>query len=112
MKRIIAALLCALLCLGGCALAESASAFELSDVLENKPQTITAEIYYVRARKLNVRTGPDEFYPVIAKLKKYSRVYVTGEDGEWYKLWNDGEIGYVKKMYLRHGGKTETIEIP
>ena len=115
MKRMIAVLLCVLLCWGACAVAESAEdeLFIFEDAApKTKTKTTTAEIFYVVARKLNVRTGPDEFFPVTHKLKKYAKVYVIGEDGTWWKIWDSGEIGYVNKAYLKATGKRETIEWP
>ena len=109
MKRIIALILCAMLCWGTCALAESNEG--QSGPFGAERQSVEAEIYFVRARKLNVRSGPDEFYPVIYKLKKYAKAYVIGEEGEWYKIWGSGEIGFVKKTFLRPTGRTETVEL-
>jgi len=53
-----------------------------------------------------------EFIEQIAPLvQKYAKAYVIGEEGEWYKIWGSGEIGFVKKTFLRPTGRTETVEL-
>ncbi|MGL4738627.1 MAG: family 10 glycosylhydrolase [Cellulosilyticaceae bacterium] len=56
----------------------------------------------VSVNTLNVRSGPDTAYPVVAKLGKDAQVTILAEQGKWYKLQlTDGIQGWASKEYIR-----------
>lgn len=100
MKKIM--LICLALILAAAPAALSAAALAEEETITQPLPTPEPQPYWVYARSLNVRTGPDDFFPVIAKLKKFTRVDVVGEEGLWWIIMlDDGTLGYVSKAYLK-----------
>lgn len=56
----------------------------------------------VTATTLNVRSGPNTKYPIVATVKKNEYVRVLAGIGEWYVIQTDGDyIGAVSKKYIK-----------
>lgn len=52
----------------------------------------------IRTENLNVRCGPSTDYPVVRRIKRGEKVFISETDGEWYRIgdseWVNG--GYVE----------------
>lgn len=56
----------------------------------------------VTATTLNVRSGPNTKYPVVATVKKNEYVRVLAGIGEWYVIQTDSDyVGAVSKQYIK-----------
>ena len=56
----------------------------------------------VTATTLNVRSGPNTKYPIVATVKKNEYIRVLAGIGEWYVIQTDGDyIGAVSKQYIK-----------
>ena len=65
----------------------------------------TQMLYHITA-KVKVMHGPSEQFDVLAETVKNQTVRVTGytPDQEWYRVMLDnGEMGFIKKPYLKQG---------
>ena len=67
----------------------------------------------VTATTLNVRSGPNTKYPIVATVKKNEYIRVLAGIGEWYVIQTEGDyIGavskkYIKAIYPNSSGNTE-----
>lgn len=66
---------------------------------------------FVKAARLNLRSGPGTGYAIVDALKRNTSVTVTGIDGKWYFVTVDatGQTGYVHHSYL---SKSKTYDAP
>jgi len=55
---------------------------------------------YVSAEGLRVRKGPSTDDEEITSLSKNDKVEIIGQEGNWYKIKIDGEIGYISAKYI------------
>ena len=56
----------------------------------------------VTATTLNVRSGPNTKYPIVATVKKNEYIRVLAGIGEWYVIQTEGDyIGAVSKRYIK-----------
>lgn len=56
----------------------------------------------VTATTLNVRSGPNTKYPIVATVKKNEYIRVLAGIGEWYVIQTEGDyIGAVSKKYIK-----------
>ena len=56
----------------------------------------------VTATTLNVRSGPNTKYPIVATVKKNEYVRVLAGIGEWYVIQTDSDyVGAVSKKYIK-----------
>lgn len=56
----------------------------------------------VLATVLNIRSGPGTTYTVITKLPQGTKVLVTGQTGDWYRVTlSDGRVGYASSPYIK-----------
>ena len=53
---------------------------------------------------VRMRSGPSTSYSILGTYDSGTKMTVTGEDGDWYKVSCNGEDGYVYKTYLSVGG--------
>ncbi|MCP8968126.1 SH3 domain-containing protein [Ectobacillus ponti] len=60
----------------------------------------TTAPYTVTADALNVRSGPGSSYPVLHVLSNGTHISVQGETDGWYRVFQNGAIGYVKKEFV------------
>ena len=51
----------------------------------------------------NLRSGPSTDTDSIGKLTKNTKITITGETGEWYKVSYNGKEGYVYKTLVSEG---------
>lgn len=64
----------------------------------------------VTGNDVNVRSGPDTNWYVVAKLMRDNRVEVVGEDGGWYQIVPPlGTFSLVSKDYVEKSGNQGTI---
>ncbi len=50
--------------------------------------------------KVNVRAGAGEAYDVITRLSPGDTCYVLGEEGDWYQVEVNGDVGYISKALV------------
>lgn len=56
----------------------------------------------VLATVLNIRSGPGTTYTIITKLPQGTKVLVTGQTGDWYRVTlSDGRVGYASSPYVK-----------
>ena len=58
---------------------------------------------YVYAGTVNLRSGPDTDYELVAEYERGDKLTITGETGEWYRVEIDGAEGYMLKEYVKTG---------
>lgn len=63
---------------------------------------------YVSAEGLRVRKGPSTDTEEITSLSKNDQVEIIGQEGTWYKIKIDGEIGYISSKYISDTKLPET----
>jgi len=63
---------------------------------------------YVSADGLRVRKGPSTDTEEITSLSKNNKVEIIGQEGNWYKIKLDGEIGYISAKYISDTKLPET----
>ena len=56
----------------------------------------------VTASALNMRSSASTSSSIVTCLPKGTVVLVTGEDGDWYKVWYKGNSGYMSGDYLSY----------
>ena len=52
---------------------------------------------------VNIRSGPDTSYSVLARVEKGDCLTVTGVSDNWYKVEHGGSDGYIRSDYLALG---------
>lgn len=76
---------------------------------ENTDQTaVETTIKYVKPSSIYFRKGPSTDSEVITSLIRNTDVKVIGEEGDWYKVNFDGEIGYIRKDLLADSKSVDT----
>ncbi len=62
-------------------------------------------IVFTSSAYLNIRETPDINGKNIGKAMRYTvcEILSLSDDGEWYRIESDGQIGYLKKEYLKTG---------
>ncbi|EMA6344221.1 SH3 domain-containing protein [Bacillus cytotoxicus] len=63
------------------------------------------EQYIVHANALNVRSEPNTESSILDVLPNGKFVAVQGTEGNWYKIFHNGQIGYVQKDFVSSGSK-------
>ncbi len=65
---------------------------------------------------VNMRSGPGTGYAVLGTYNNGTKMTITGQSGDWYKVSYNGREGYVYKQYLSQSGTatqvTETQNTP
>jgi len=73
------------------------------------------EYYQVRAKVLNVRSGPGLTYPVVSKFSFGDSVLIDSIDSGWGQVINNGKIGgyaYTKYLSKNFKAKSKHIKAP
>lgn len=96
-RRILAALLCAMLLVSAFAIPANASVVKVMKVIVNGAR---------------LRSGPGD-YPVIKSLKKGTRVLYTGKkvDAFYQVRTSGGKVGYVYKRFLASYGAAASDQV-
>ena len=63
---------------------------------------------YVSTEGLRVRKGPSTDAEEITSLSKNDQVEIIGQEGKWYKIKLDEEIGYISAKYISDTKLPET----
>lgn len=59
---------------------------------------------YTNVLHANLRVGPGTQYKIYESLRKYADLKVISVEGNWVKVWYDGQIlGYIYKDYISYG---------
>lgn len=75
---------------------------------QEQEETELNKVGYVSAEGLRVRKGPSTDSEEIDSLSKNDEVQIIGQEGNWYKIDLDGEIGYVSAKYISDTKLPET----
>ncbi|MBJ7987265.1 SH3 domain-containing protein [Bacillus cereus] len=59
--------------------------------------------YIVNANALNVRSEPNTESSILDILPNGQFITIQGEQGDWYKILHNGQIGYVQKTFVSNG---------
>ncbi|GLV64821.1 peptidase M24 [Bacillus mycoides] len=59
--------------------------------------------YIVNANALNVRSEPNTGSSILDILPNGQFITIQGEQGDWYKILHNGQIGYVQKNFVSNG---------
>ncbi|MET7017777.1 SH3 domain-containing protein [Bacillus mycoides] len=59
--------------------------------------------YIVNANALNVRSEPNTESSILNILPNGQFITIQGEQGDWYKILHNGQIGYVQKTFVSNG---------
>ncbi|WP_212935527.1 SH3 domain-containing protein [Bacillus hominis] len=59
--------------------------------------------YIVNANALNVRSEPNTESSILDILPNGQFISIQGEQGDWYKILHNGQIGYVQKTFVSNG---------
>ncbi|QWG32080.1 peptidase M24 [Bacillus mycoides] len=59
--------------------------------------------YIVNANALNVRSEPNTESSILDILPNGQFITIQGEQGDWYKILHNGQIGYVQKIFVSNG---------
>lgn len=66
----------------------------------------------VLASTLNIRSGPATTYSIINKLPLGTKILVTGQTGDWYRVTlSDGRVGYASSAYIKLYAPTRQQQI-
>lgn len=66
--------------------------------------TVTAQA------KVNVRTGAGADYNVLTRLKPGDTCFVLGEEGDWYRVEVNGDVGYVAMDLMKT--EKQMVQVP
>ena len=58
---------------------------------------------------VRMRSGPGTGYGILGTYNSGTKMTITGEDGDWYKVSYNGISGYVYKQYLSQSGVTAEV---
>ncbi|PGO29999.1 peptidase M24 [Bacillus cereus] len=59
--------------------------------------------YIVNANALNVRSEPNTESSILDILPNGQFITIQDEQGDWYKILHNGQIGYVQKTFVSNG---------
>ncbi|PGM87602.1 SH3 domain-containing protein [Bacillus cereus] len=73
------------------------------DAILFKKNVQSKDQYIVNANALNVRSEPNTESSILDILPNGQFITVQGEQGDWYKILHNGQIGYVQKTFVSNG---------
>lgn len=75
---------------------------EFSSYLENlnNIKANDGKLYAYASKNVNFREEPTKKSGKIDSIKRNTKLEILGKDGEWYKVYYDGKIGYVNAPYI------------
>ncbi|KFM99223.1 peptidase M24 [Bacillus clarus] len=73
------------------------------DAILSKKTVQSNSQYIVNANALNVRSEPNTESSILDVLPNGKFITIQGEQGDWYKILHNGQIGYVQKIFVSNG---------
>ncbi|MBJ8052356.1 SH3 domain-containing protein [Bacillus cereus] len=73
------------------------------DAILFKKNVQSKDQYIVNANALNVRSQPNTESSILDILPNGQFITIQGEQGDWYKILHNGQIGYVQKTFVSNG---------
>ncbi|MFK4334545.1 murein DD-endopeptidase MepM/ murein hydrolase activator NlpD [Bacillus sp. RC240] len=73
------------------------------DAILFKKNVQSKDQYIVNANALNVRSEPNTESSILDILPNGQFITIQGEQGDWYKILHNGQIGYVQKTFVSNG---------
>lgn len=67
---------------------------------------------YINAGSANMRKGPGTKYDIIRELGRNTKITITGESGDWYRIKIDDDRGYVLKQFAEFGSPATATPKP
>ena len=75
------------------------------DAISFTKSTQPSNQYIVNANALNVRSEPNTESPILDVLPNGKFITIQETQGDWYKILHNGQVGYVKKMFVSNGSE-------